>query len=147
VGEPCKIRVNANIDGKSTFIAEKVFRVKKLPDPLAMLEVKGAQGGTDLFKGGKAIAKNVLITANRVVAKLDDADLNVNYRVLEFSLNYFDSMGNTLVEKASGPNLTDRQKKVFREMTKAKTVYVTNTIAIGQDNLKRTLPPVEIKIK
>lgn len=146
VGTPCKIRVSANIDGKSTFIAEKEFRVKKLPDPLAMLEVKGAQG-KELYKGGKAIKKSSLITADRVVAKLDDADLNVSYKVLEFSLNYFDSMGNTLVERASGNMLTDRQKKVFREMTKAKTVFITKTIAIGQDNLKRTLPPVEVKIQ
>ncbi len=147
VGTPCKISVSANIDGKNQAIAVKEFRVKKLPDPLAMLEVSGANGGKDLFKGGKAIAKNQLITARRVVAKLDDADLEVKYKVLEFSLNYFDSMGNTLVEKANGDQLTDRQLKVFKEMTKAKTVYITNTQAIGQDNLKRTLPPVEIKIK
>ena len=147
VGTPCVISVSAMIAGKQTPIAKKDFRVKKLPDPLAMLEVKGATGGKDYFKGGKAIAKNTLLTADRVVARLDDADLDVKYKVLEFSLNYFDSMGNTLVEKASGERLTDRQKKVFKEMTKAKTVYISNTLAIGQDNLKRTLPPVEVKIK
>lgn len=147
VGTPCFISVNAIVDGKSTFIAKKEFRVKKLPDPLAMLEVSGANGGKELFKGGKAIAKSQLITARRVVAKLDDADLDVKYKVLEFSLNYFDSMGNTLVEKANGDQLTDRQLKVFKEMTKTKTVYITNTNAIGQDNLRRVLPPVEVKIK
>jgi len=147
VGTPCKISVSANIDGRNQPIATKEFRVKKLPDPLAMLEVNGANGGKELFKGGKAIAKSQLITARRIVAKLDDADLEVKYKVLEFTLSYFDSMGNTLLEKASGDQLTDRQLKVFKDMTKAKTVYITNTQAIGQDNLRRTLPPVEIKIK
>lgn len=147
VGQNCKINVSAMISGKSQPMGVKEFRVKKLPDPLAMLEVKGSTGGKDYFKGGKAIAKNVLLTADRVVARLDDADLDVKYKVLEFSLNYFDSMGNTLVEKTSGDRLTDRQKKVFKEMTKAKTVYISNTLAIGQDNLKRNLPPVEVKIK
>ena len=101
----------------------------------------------ELYKGGKAIAKNLLITARRIVAELDDADLEVKYKVLGFSLNYFDSMGNTLVEKTDGDKLTDRQMRVFREMTRQKTVFVTNVVALGQDNLKRSLPPVEVKIK
>ena len=88
-----------------------------------------------------------MITARRIVAELDDADLEVKYKVLGFSLNYFDSMGNTLVEKTDGDKLTDRQMRVFREMTRQKTVFVTNVVALGQDNLKRSLPPVEVKIK
>ena len=146
VGTPCIISVNAMVDGKSTFISKKEFRVKKLPDPLAMLEVKG-QTGVDYFKGGKSIEKSKLITARKVVARLDDADLDVKYKVLEFSLTYFDSMGNSMIEKAGNDQLTERQMKVFREMTKSKTVYISNTRAIGQDNIKRVLPPLEIKIK
>ena len=146
VGEMCRISVSAQIDGKSQSIATKEFRVKKLPDPLAMLEIKGANG-VEYFKGGKAIEKSKLTTARKIAARLDDADLDVKYKVLEFSLNHFDSMGNTLVEKSNNDVLTDRQLKVFKEMTKSKTVYISNTNAIGQDNLKRILPPVEIKIK
>lgn len=147
VGVPCKISVSANIDGKSQHIKTVDFRVKKLPDPLAKIEYTNAQGVKELYKGGKAIAKNLLITARRIVAELDDADLEVKYKVLGFSLNYFDSMGNTLVEKTDGDKLTDRQMRVFREMTRQKTVFVTNVVALGQDNLKRSLPPVEVKIK
>lgn len=147
VGVPCKISVSANIDGKTQHIKSVDFRVKKLPDPLAKIEYTNAQGVKELYKGGKAIAKNLLITARRIVAELDDADLEVKYKVLGFSLNYFDSMGNTLVEKTDGDKLTDRQMRVFREMTRQKTVFVTNVIALGQDNLKRSLPPVEVKIK
>ena len=147
VDVPCKISVSANIDGKSQHIKTVDFRVKKLPDPLAKIEYTNAQGVKELYKGGKAIAKNLLITARRIVAELDDADLEVKYKVLGFSLNYFDSMGNTLVEKTDGDKLTDRQMRVFREMTRQKTVFVTNVVALGQDNLKRSLPPVEVKIK
>ena len=109
VGVPCKISVSANIDGKSQHIKTVDFRVKKLPDPLAKIEYTNAQGVKELYKGGKAIAKNLLITARRIVAELDDADLEVKYKVLGFSLNYFDSMGNTLVEKTDGDKLTDRE--------------------------------------
>ena len=147
VGVPCKISVTANIDGKNQHIKTVDFRVKKLPDPLAKIEYTNAQGVKELYKGGKAIAKNLLITSRRIVAELDDADLEVKYKVLGFSLNYFDSMGNTLVEKTDGDKLTERQMRVFREMTRQKTVFVTNVVALGQDNLKRSLPPVEVKIK
>jgi gliding motility-associated protein GldM len=150
VGTPCNISVSAKIDGKSQHIATKTFRVKKLPDPLAMIEYTNAQGIKSRYRGNsfdKAIAKPLLITARRIVAELNDSDLDVKYKVLEFSLNYFDSMGNTLIEKASGDQLNEKQLKIFREMTNRKTVYISNTKALGQDGISRTLPPLEVKIK
>ncbi len=150
VGTPCNISVSAMVDGKSQHIATKTFRVKKLPDPLAMIEYTNAQGIKSRYRGNsldKAIAKPLLITARRIVAELNDADLDVKYRVLEFAMNYFDSMGNTMIEKSNGDQLNDKQLKIFREMTKQKTVYISNTIALGQDGIKRTLPPLEVKIK
>ncbi len=150
VGTPCNISVSAKVDGKTQHIATKTFRVKKLPDPLAMIEYTNPQGIKSRYRGNsldKAIAKPSLITARRIVAELNDSDLDVKYKVLEFSLNYFDSMGNTLIEKASGDMLNEKQLKIFREMTNRKTVYVSNTKALGQDGITRPLPPLEVKIK
>lgn len=147
VGTPCIISVNAVVDGKSTFIAKKEFRVKKLPDPLAMLEVTKENGTKDVYDGKKAISKKLLLTARRLVARLPDADLDVKYRVLDFCLYYTDSMGNTIVEKSNSDQLTDRQAEVFKKMVKGKNVFVTNTNCIGQDNVKRILPVMEVKIQ
>lgn len=150
VGTPCNISVSATVDGKTQHIATKTFRVKKLPDPLAMLEYSNAQGVKSKYRGvsfdGK-IDKGRLITCRQIVAELNDSDLDVKYKVLEFQLNYTDSMGNTLVEKTSGSQLNDKQLKIFKEMTNRKAVYVANTSALGQDGLKRKLPPVEVQIK
>jgi hypothetical protein len=115
-----------------------------------MIEYTNPQGIKSRYRGNsldKAIAKPSLITARRIVAELNDSDLDVKYKVLEFSLNYFDSMGNTLIEKASGDMLNEKQLKIFREMTNRKTVYVSNTKALGQDGITRPLPPLEVKIK
>lgn len=150
VGTPCNISVSATVDGKSQHIATKTFRVKKLPDPLAMVEYTNAQGIKCRYRGfsfDKAIDKSRLITSRQIVAELNDSDLDVKYKVLEFALNYFDSMGNTLIEKTSGNQLNDKQLKIFREMTNRKSVYVNNVVALGQDGMKRNLPPLEVKIK
>jgi hypothetical protein len=56
-------------------------------------------------------------------------------------------MGNTMVDMAQGSELTAKQKQVFSRLTKGKTVYVSNVKAKGPDNVERTLPPVEVKIK
>lgn len=147
VGVESVIRVTAIFDGRAQVVAEKAFRVKPLPPPLAKIEITNAQGIKEKYKGGTPIAKNLLTTARRIVAELDDDDLDVKYKVLSFSLNSFDSMGNTLVETATGPELTQRQLAVFSKLTKGKTVYVSNVQAIGPDNVRRTLPPVEVSIR
>ncbi len=150
VGTPCNISVSAVVDGKSQHIATKTFRVKKLPDPLGMIEYTNTQGIKSRYRGysfDKAIDKSRLVTCQQIVAELNDSDLDVKYKVLEFALNYFDSMGNTLIEKTSGNQLNEKQKKIFREMTNRKSVFVNNIVALGQDGMKRNLPPLEVKIK
>jgi gliding motility-associated protein GldM len=146
VGVNCVISVTAKFDGKPMAVASKEFRVKPLPPPLAKLEyLNGAN--KEKHKGG-TIAKNLLITATRVIAELDDDDLDVKYKVLSFSLNYTDSMGNTLVEQQpAGGDLTPKQLNVFKQLVKGRNVYITNVKAMGPDNIKRDLPPVEIALK
>ena len=145
VGTNCEISVIAKIDGRAMTVASKPFRVKPLPPPLAKLEYMDA-GTKAKFKGG-TIAKNLLITATGVIAELDDDDLDVRFKVLSFSLNHNDSMGNTLVETATGPEFTAKQLGIFKGLVKGKTVYITNVEAIGPDNIKRRLPPVDIALK
>jgi gliding motility-associated protein GldM len=143
VGVVSKVTVTALFDGKKTVVGSKDFRVKPLPPPLAKLAFTDAKNQP--FKGGK-IRKNILITAKRVIAELDDADLDVEYKVLSFSLNYNDSMGNTLVEATTGSELTSKQLGIFKNLTPGKTVYITNVQAEGPDKIKRRLPPLDIAL-
>ncbi len=142
VGVNCDINVNANIGGKSTHMAKHSFRVKKLPQPAAMLKYNNS----GRFYVGK-IAKTDLIAADEVVAELPDADLNVKYTVLSFSIKSTDSMGNTIVEPAQGSRLTEKQKSVFKKLVKGKTIYLSDVNATGPDKVKRILSPVEIALK
>lgn len=142
VGRMCDINVSANIGGKSQHMAKHSFRVKKLPQPAAMLKY----GKDGRFWMGK-IAKTDLISADEVVAELPDADLNVKYTVLSFSIKSTDSMGNTIVEPAQGSRLTDKQKAVFKKLVKGKTIYLSDVNATGPDKVRRQLSPVEIALK
>lgn len=142
VGVNCDINVSANIGGKSTHMAKHSFRTKKLPQPAAMLKY----GTNGRFYVGK-IAKTDLINADEVVAELPDADLNVKYTVLSFSIKSTDSMGNTIVEPAQGSRLTEKQKAVFKKLVKGKTIYLSDVNATGPDKIKRILSPVEIALK
>jgi gliding motility-associated protein GldM len=147
VGVECTITVTALFDGKRMEVGSRNFRVKPLPPPVAKLEYINAQGHKDKFKGG-AITKNLLITATRVIAELDDDDLDVKYKVLSFQLTYTDSMGNTIVEpQPTGQDLTARQIKVLKELVKGRMVYIINTEAEGPDKIKRRLPAVDIALK
>lgn len=142
VGRMCDINVSANIGGKSQHMAKHSFRVKKLPNPAAMLKY----GKDGRFYVGK-IAKKDLISADEVVAELPDADLNVKYNVLSFSIKSTDSMGNTIVEPAQGSRLTDKQKSVFKKLVKGKSIYLSDVFATGPDKVRRQLSPVEIALK
>ena len=147
VGVECIISVTAVFDGKKQEVASKPFRVKPLPPPLAKLEYMNTQGMKEKFKGG-TIAKNLLVTATSVIAELDDDDLDVKYKVLSFSLNYNDTMGNTLVElQPTGQDLTPKQLGILKGLVKGKSVYITSVEAVGPDNIKRRLPPVDIALK
>ena len=142
VGVNCDVNVSANIGGKSTHMAKHTFRVKKLPQPAAMLKYNNS----GRFYQGK-IDKRDLNAADEVVAELPDADLNVKYTVLSFSIKSTDSMGNTIVEPAQGSRITDKQKTVFKKLVKGKTIYLSDVNATGPDKIKRILSPVEIALK
>ena len=142
VGVNCDVNVSANIGGKSTHMAKHTFRVKKLPQPAAMLKYNNS----GRFYQGK-IDKRDLNAADEVVAELPDADLNVKYTVLSFSIKSTDSMGNTIVEPAQGSKITEKQKAVFKKLVKGKTIYLSDVNATGPDKIKRILSPVEIALK
>ena len=73
----CMITVSAEIDGKMTTVGTKEFRVKPVPDPIAMVNNQ---------KGG-GIAKNVLMAQSGVVAAMPpDFDFDLKFTVTEYTV-------------------------------------------------------------
>jgi gliding motility-associated protein GldM len=143
VGQECVISVSAEIDGKTQTIGAKAFRVKALPPPIAFVEYK--EGGNAMkYKGSVPFSKARLIEATGIKAELDDADLDVKYNVLGFEVNFFDSMGNTIIELSNGSQFSERQMVQMRKITKGKKFYISRVKAKGPDNIERILPPIEV---
>ena len=84
------------------------------------------------------------LQAMGIKAELDDADLDVKYNVLGFNLNYYDSMGNTIVKTSTGTDFTNDQKDVMRKMSKGKKFYISRVRAKGPNGIEKILPPIEV---
>ena len=130
-------------NGKVQSIGSKPFRVKLLPPPVAYIEYT-SEGNPAKYKGSRPISKGALISAKGIKAELDDADLDVRYQVLGFDLNFFDSMGNSIVRTASSGKFTGEQQDIMRKMSKGKKFYISRVRAKGPDGVEKILPPIEV---
>lgn len=143
-GVDCKIAVSAKGEnGKMQSIGSKPFRVKLLPPPIAFIEYT-SNGNPAKYKGSRPISKGNLLSAKGIKAELDDADLDVRYQVLGFDLNFFDSMGNSIVRTASSGRFTGEQQDIMRKMSKGKKFYISRVRAKGPDGVEKILPPIEV---
>jgi gliding motility-associated protein GldM len=142
------ISVTANVGGRTIPFGSKEFRVKPLPLPVAFIEYKDNAGITQRYKGGIRFPKAQLLAAPGVRAALDDPDLdNIPFTVLGFEINFFDAMGNTIIELSNGNQFTDRQMAQMRGLASGRQFYITKTRAKGPDGLERTLPPIQVIVQ
>lgn len=142
VGQDVTITVAANQNGRSRQMGKYVFRVRKLPDPTAYLQI-----GTDRFKEG-GIAKASLMGVDGVKAAIDDGILDIQFRVQSFETVFFDNMGNAVPMTSNGASFTERQKDTFRKLARNKRFYISRVTAVGPDGITRRLPgSMEVIIK
>ncbi|MDE7153034.1 MAG: gliding motility protein GldM [Muribaculaceae bacterium] len=144
VGQEATVTVTAEIDGRRQEVASTKFRVRKLPDPSPYIPFKDAKGNTDRYKGGKPIAKTLLLQSPGIEAAIDDDLLNISFKVLSFETVFFDSMGNAIPEVSDGANFSQRQKDSFRRLQRGKRFYISRVKAVGPDGITRELAPLEV---
>jgi len=142
VGQDVTITVSANQNGRSRQMGKYVFRVRKLPDPTAYLQI-----GDDRFREG-GIAKAALMGVGSVKAAIDDGILDIQFKVQSFETVFFDNMGNAVPMASNGASFSDRQKETFRKLSRNKRFYISRVTAVGPDGLTRRLPgSMEVIIK
>ena len=146
VGAKCEITVSATMNGRAQNIARTEFRVRKLPDPTAFISYKDAKGTPDRYKGGRPIAKSLILQAPGIEAAIDDDMLNVTYQVKSFETVFFTSTGDAIVEVSNGSNFTDRQRSSINRLKRGKRFYISRVKAVGPDGIERTLAPMEVII-
>ncbi len=134
VGQEVTFSISGVVGGQTQNMGTFSFKVRKLPDPTAFIQV-----GDDMFKGGK-IAKGSIIGAKSLGAAIDDGLLNIPFKVLSFECVFFDRMGNVRPEKSNGASFTEPQRELIRTLSKGKRFYISSVRAIGPDGIERTLP-------
>ncbi|MDR3266470.1 MAG: gliding motility protein GldM, partial [Tannerella sp.] len=146
VGQDCVINVTATIDGKAQNFGGKTFRVKALPPPVGYIAYTDASGNPEKYKGSKPFAKAQLVGSKGVRAELDDADLDVKFRVLGFEVTLFDTMGNSIIIISDSQDFTDKQMAAIRALSKGKQFFISKIKSIGPDRIERTLPPIQVLV-
>lgn len=146
VGKEAVVTVTANVDGSSQTMGSTTFRTRKLPDPSPFIAYKDAQGNPDRYRGGKPLAKSILLSSPGIEAAIDDELLNIKFNVVSFQTVTFDQSGNNIVEQSAGANFSERQKAQFRGLKRGKRVLITNVKASGPDGITRTISPLDVVI-
>lgn len=140
VGEDITINVSASQNGRYQSMGEYSFRVRQLPDPTPFIEYVDDNGNTQRYRGGGTpLLKKHLMSADGIVAAIDDGLLNIGFRVLGFETTFFDNMGNAVSELSDGTSFSARQKSNFQKLTRGKRFYIQRVRAIGPDGIERQL--------
>lgn len=133
VGSSVTFSVSGTVNGRVQNMGAFTFKVRKLPDPTAYIQL-----GNDRFRGGR-VAKGTLLGASGLGAAIDDGLLDIPFRVIGFETVFADRMGNFRPEPSSGGNFTENQRNLMRELRRGQRFYVSKVRAIGPDGITRTL--------
>lgn len=136
----CKISVSAKTkDGVKPQGPPKVFRVKKIPDPLPKLGGKPANGVIEM-------PKLSLASIGGVGAEIPGFDFDVKFPVIGFTFSAV-VKGSLKEFQCSGPNLSAEAKAVLQSLAPGGKCYFENIKVKAPDGSIRTLSTVSLKVK
>ena len=140
VGSDVTFTVTAENEGRMQEMGQFKYHVRKLPDPIPFISYSDAKGSPARYKGGAPLGKAVLLSAKGLSAAIDDGLLDISFRVTSFQTTFFDNMGNAVPEVSKSSDFTERQRGMFRQLSRGKRFYITQVHAVGPDGIERTLP-------
>jgi len=130
------ISINAMIDGKTTPMGTKKFRVKTVPDPVAVVNKE---------KGG-IISKGVLQAQAGVAAELENFDFDLRFIVQSFSVSAT-IKGYEEEYRSNSYQFTPQQKQLIGKLQTGSKVYISDIQAMGPDKTLRSLSSIAFKLK
>ena len=136
VGKFANVKVEGRLEGKWRPLKSVEFRVKPIPDPVAM--VAGKNGGL--------INKNLLAIQTGVDAVMDNFDFNLKFKIKSFNVSTV-VQSYTKDEKSYSDYFTPAQIKLLKGLKRNQKVYIEDIKAIGPDGSIRNLPAISFKIQ
>ena len=130
------IKVSAMIDGVRKTYKDKVYRLKRVPDPVA--KVKNMPGGK--------IDKAELAAQVGVGAVLEDFLFDYAFVVQSFTVT---ATVNQFTENkySKSYKFTQEQKDLINKVPRNKPVIIEDIVALGDDGEARNLPPIVFTLK
>lgn len=142
VGKDVTISVASLNTGKARTVGQFTFHVRRLPDPTPYIPL-----GETRYRGG-GLSKASLMSASGIKAAIDDGLLDIEFRVVGFETVFYDNMGNAVPVVSNGATFSQRQRELFRTLSRNRRFYITKVRAIGPDGQTRTLSgAVEVIVK
>lgn len=130
-----KINVFETYNGKTTKIGERLFRVKRVPDPVAY--IGGVKSGL--------INKNVIASSQMLVAKLDNFDFDLTFKITSFTF-LINIKGDIVPIYCSGNMLSAAILAIISKAAPGARIYFEDIKAMGPDGTIRALSPINLKI-
>ena len=123
-------------DGNSKSMGKQEFRVKRVPDPVPMVNKQ---------KGG-SIKKSLLINQIGVQAVLENFDFDLKFKVISFTvsatINGFEQSKPTKGYRFSGAQIA-----LMKKVRPGSKVYIENVKAKGPDGKTRNIGSIIFKVK
>lgn len=136
VGKLANVLVQGKLDGKWRKLKTVEFRVKSIPDPVAM--VAGKSGGL--------INKNLLAVQTGVDAVLKDFDFDLKFKIKSFTVST-QVKGFTRDEKSTSDYFTKAQLRLLKNLRKNQKVYIEDIRVVKPDGSIRPLPTISFRVK
>ncbi|MCF8362006.1 MAG: gliding motility protein GldM [Prolixibacteraceae bacterium] len=139
-GTNTRIIVNAELNGEMKEMGEMVFRVKRVPDPVA--QVAGMTSGD--------IAQERLALQTGVMAELEDFDFDLAFEVVSFDMSVPTSGGMTTTLQSNSWAFTPAQIRLLNSLGAGDRVSFENIkarIEDDEDDQERQLSPVILTIQ
>ena len=134
-GGTVKISVIAKMGSRDQNMGERLFRIKRVPEPVA--EVNRQSEGK--------IRKEILLAQTGIVAEMKDFDFEMKWTVTSFRVSAV--RGGFLVDEAATNNLfTQAQKDLIRSLGRGQQVVIDNIRASGPGGVSRGLGSIVLVI-
>ena len=122
-----------SVNGKK--VADKTFRVKTIPFPVAVFAGKNVG----------AVSKTEALKVETLEARLPDFDWDINFKINSFSLLMSDESGDRM-EFAKDNLITERMKSLLTSLQRGQTIAFKDIKATGPDGRIVALNPIILKI-
>lgn len=130
-----KINLFETYNGVTTKIGEKVFRVKRVPDPVAT--IAGISSGI--------ITKTILSSASGLIPVMQNFDFDLFFTITSFTM-IMNVKGDLIEKYATGNKFTVEMIKLINAGAKGTKIYFEDIKAVGPDGKTRALNSINLKI-